>query len=303
MMSGGSLPGGGGSGVLGAGAGAGAGPGTGTGTGGSESVVGSGSQGGRGRAGRRANKGKKSKLSGKKEGTGVGDSEETAETAEAAEAAPAGTGPVFFWKPDEEPYGVLGQWYPALMTAPLLALAAHAAGSGGGGGDGRTGTTTQAHHDQGERRIYTFNTCEQYMMAHKAHLFEQHAHTILDAIMDEPSPHHQKALGRKVPNFDEQLWKAHRFAIVTSGNYLKFTQNQELKTILLQTGDRELVEASPMDRIWGVGFGAKKAQENRNRWGLNLLGKALMEVRERIRKEEEEEGEWEVIVYDKNEDQ
>lgn len=74
------------------------------------------------------------------------------------------------------------------------------------------------------------------------------------------------------------------------GNYYKFTQDEELKRVLLDTGDRELVEASPRDRIWGVGFGAKNAEKSRGKWGLNLLGQALMEVRDRIRREEEENG-------------
>ena len=100
----------------------------------------------------------------------------------------------------------------------------------------------------------------------------------------------QKALGQKVPNFDEDIWVAHRVQIVRWGNYLKFTQNKELKELLLGTGDRELVEASPRDRIWGVGFGAKNAEENRKRWGLNLLGISLMEVREKIREKMKEEG-------------
>ena len=77
--------------------------------------------------------------------------------------------------------------------------------------------------------------------------------------------------------------------IVTQGTYLKFTQNEELKTKLLKTFERELVEASPFDKIWGVGFGAKRAPEMREKWGANLLGQALMNVRKRIRLEEEGE--------------
>ena len=208
---------------------------------------------------------------------------------------PAQTGPVFFWGPYDQPYGVLDQWYPATMTAPLLVLAPAATA---------TATAAEAHrHQEGERRVYTFNTSEQYMMAHKAYLFnpvdsgggggtheqqqQQQRVNILDMILNEPDPFLQKMLGRKVPNFDEQLWEVHRYAIVKSGNYLKFTQNEALKKILLQTGDRELVEASPVDRIWGIGFSAEKAMENRHRWGLNLLGKVLMEVRGIIRREDE----------------
>jgi ribA/ribD-fused uncharacterized protein len=77
--------------------------------------------------------------------------------------------------------------------------------------------------------------------------------------------------------------------IVTQGTYHKFTISddaQNLKAMLHATGERELVEASPMDRIWGVGFGEREAGRNRGRWGENLLGKALAEVRGRVREEE-----------------
>jgi hypothetical protein len=76
--------------------------------------------------------------------------------------------------------------------------------------------------------------------------------------------------------------------IVTQGTYHKFTISEDaenLKSMLLATGDRELVEASPKDRIWGVGFGEKNAEKNRHRWGQNLLGRALTDVRTRLREE------------------
>ena len=67
------------------------------------------------------------------------------------------------------------------------------------------------------------------------------------------------------------------------GNVLKFQQNPELKQKLLDTGDKEFVEASPKDKIWGIGLGEKRARETaehrRTRWGLNLLGKVLGQVR------------------------
>lgn len=44
-------------------------------------------------------------------------------------------------------------------------------------------------------------------------------------------------------------------------------------------------QASPEDRIWGVGFGAKNAEENRDKWGENLLGLAIMKVRDKLRKD------------------
>jgi ribA/ribD-fused uncharacterized protein len=85
-----------------------------------------------------------------------------------------------------------------------------------------------------------------------------------------------------------------KLRIVEDGTYHKFTKSvdaENLRKMLLETGDKELVEASPMDRIWGVGFGEKNAEKNRHRWGQNLLGKALMSVRERLRVEAEKEGE------------
>jgi len=64
-----------------------------------------------------------------------------------------------------------------------------------------------------------------------------------------------------------------------------------LRERLLATGEREIVEASPMDKIWGIGFGWKNAEKRRAHWGLNLLGKALMKARDRLRAEAEEEKE------------
>lgn len=77
-----------------------------------------------------------------------------------------------------------------------------------------------------------------------------------------------------------------KMRIVTDGNMLKFTVSAEaerLRAMLLATGERELVEASPRDRVWGVGFGAERAARERARWGRNLLGVVLMDVRARLR--------------------
>lgn len=91
-----------------------------------------------------------------------------------------------------------------------------------------------------------------------------------------------------------ELTGTDKLDIVAQGNMHKFTISedaQNMKRWLLATDDRELVEASPMDRIWGVGFAEKDAGANRHRWGQNLLGKALMAVRTRLREEEVMEGE------------
>lgn len=105
----------------------------------------------------------------------------------------------------------------------------------------------------------------------------------------EPEPSKQKALGRKVKGFDIKTWNEKREKIVEDGNWWKFTQAKEgdLRDLLLKTGDRLLVEASPYDRIWGVGYSAAKAEANRGNWGENLLGKALMKVRDRLHAEED----------------
>lgn len=125
-------------------------------------------------------------------------------------------------------------------------------------------------------------------MHRKALLFAGPNHPIAQEIQKgwKLHPRDLRDLGRKIPNFSQEVWEQHRFEIVAEGSYLKFSQNEGLKQNLLATGNKELVEASPRDRIWGVGFGAKNAGDNRSRWGLNLLGKALMETRSRLLKEE-----------------
>jgi len=127
-----------------------------------------------------------------------------------------------------------------------------------------------------------YPTAEHFMMARKAELFGDSA--ALQKILQASNPGDAKKQGRGVLNFDETTWNAHRFEIVVQANLLKFGQNPELQAFLLATGDRVLVEASPVDKIWGIGLAADNpAAENPNLWkGLNLLGFALMEVRDRL---------------------
>ncbi|KAL2131566.1 hypothetical protein VTI74DRAFT_4890 [Chaetomium olivicolor] len=203
--------------------------------------------------------------------------------------------PVYFWRDSEPEGGYLSQWYPCAFS------------------------------DDADPSI-VYPTAEHYMMYQKALLFSDRA--VGAQILAASHPRQVKALGRKVSNFDEKVWHAHREEIVRKGNWLKFTrpldvndgkwiitpppppspaegqvdssegkgdgvskaegEGVSLKELLLRTGDRELVEASPMDRIWGIGFGAARAGTvGRERWGLNLLGKALMAVRGELRRMEE----------------
>lgn len=125
----------------------------------------------------------------------------------------------------------------------------------------------------------TYQTAEHFMMAEKARLFEDLEK--LQEIIECDHPHQAKKLGRQVANFCDQKWRDARFDAVVKGNVAKFTQNPPLKEYLLTTGNRILVEASPRDRVWGIGMGAKNpnAETPANWRGSNLLGFALMETR------------------------
>jgi len=126
----------------------------------------------------------------------------------------------------------------------------------------------------------TYKTTEHWMMAQKALLFENHE--IFEKILQCDKPGEAKDLGRQVIGFDEIVWKANRFEIVRLGNIHKFNQNRDLGEYLLKTGDRILVEASPIDTIWGIGLTKDSNNiDNLYTWrGLNLLGFALMEARD-----------------------
>jgi ribA/ribD-fused uncharacterized protein len=127
-----------------------------------------------------------------------------------------------------------------------------------------------------------YNCAEQYMMHQKALLFGDKE--IAAEVMKITNPKDHKALGRKVKGYDEAIWKRNCLAIVYKGNYAKFTQNKELEQQLVNTGARTIVEASPVDFIWGI----ERAENDPlsldpAQWkGTNLLGSALMLVRNEI---------------------
>lgn len=124
-----------------------------------------------------------------------------------------------------------------------------------------------------------YATAEQFMMAEKAALFDDENTRL--KILEASTPGAAKALGRSVSEFDYEKWAENRFDIVVRANRAKFRQNPELGNFLKQTGNRILVEASPVDRIWGIGLNQDNERAvNPNLWlGLNLLGFALMQVR------------------------
>lgn len=131
----------------------------------------------------------------------------------------------------------------------------------------------------------TYRTAEHWMMAQKALLFhDEHIHS---AIIAAEKPGEAKALGRQVANYDDGLWNERKFEIVRQGNIYKFRQNSTLKQYLLGTADRVIVEASPVDPVWGIGMAEDhKDICNVEKWrGENLLGFALMEARDYLRKD------------------
>lgn len=157
--------------------------------------------------------------------------------------------PVFFWRQNEIPYGVFCQWYPSRFT---------------------------------DQNGVVWQNMEQYIMGKKAELFKDQRS--YDRIRQDSTPSRCKAVGRQVSNFDEKIWKKKAPLLAYIGNSMKFEQNIKLREILLSTGERPLYEASPLDRIWGIGLDAKLAAgSDPNEFpGTNLLGKALMKVRAKL---------------------
>jgi ribA/ribD-fused uncharacterized protein len=158
-----------------------------------------------------------------------------------------------FLEPDPERPGVLGneclsQWYPSQMQV-----------------DG-----------------VRFATAEHYMMWRKARVFGDA--DIERQLLADDSPAVAKRLGRQVRNFSSPIWDRHRFGVVVDGSIAKFEQNETLRRYLLGTGERVLAEASPVDNIWGIGFSADdpRARDPLQWTGVNLLGFALMQVRDRF---------------------
>ncbi|MGW1728513.1 NADAR family protein [Streptomyces sp. NPDC002306] len=151
--------------------------------------------------------------------------------------------------------------------------------------DGRIGTSCLSQWWPAPFTVddVVYATAEHWMMAGKARLFgdaeaERRALTAAH-------PSQAKNAGRLVRDFDETRWERERFRIVVEGSVHKFSADPALRDYLLGTGERVLVEASPVDRVWGIGLAAAdEAAADPERWrGPNLLGFALMEARERLR--------------------
>jgi ribA/ribD-fused uncharacterized protein len=129
----------------------------------------------------------------------------------------------------------------------------------------------------------TFNCCEQFMMYEKSILFEDKE--VAEKILEANDPAEHKKLGRQVKNFNSDIWESHCRDIVYKGNYAKFTQNQHLLKKLLSTAGTTLVEASPYDKIWGIGLDQNHPHAKiRSKWrGENRLGEILTKLREDLK--------------------
>jgi ribA/ribD-fused uncharacterized protein len=166
---------------------------------------------------------------------------------------------ILFWKPNQE-YGEFSQWSDHSFELLGLPFA----------NDGES---------------VRFNNAEQAMMVAKASTFGDY--DMIPIMMDCDNPSEIRKLGRQVKNFDDEIWKTVRDTLVYRINLSKFQQNTQLSVLLQQTTDSIIAEASPFDRNWGIGLSKSHINaKNPEKWrGKNLLGKALMKVREEMRDE------------------
>lgn len=126
---------------------------------------------------------------------------------------------------------------------------------------------------------YRLKWSEQSLMLEKCLMFDPSNHELLNQILNANSPKDVKKFGRMVRNFDEKKWERSRYDIMRDALIAKFEQNEYAKNILLNTGNQLIAEASPYDKIWGIGINARQASAGQQWDGRNLLGTALMEVR------------------------
>lgn len=154
-----------------------------------------------------------------------------------------------FWR-ETKKYGFMSQWYPSKFTI-----------------------------EENE-----FTSCEQWMMFQKAVLFQDPENAML--ILEMKNPKEIKKMGRKIKNFNGKIWDQNKFEIIYRGNLEKFVQNDDLREQLLATQDNILAEASPYDKVYGIGMYPNDPNvQYPERWkGENLLGQALMKVREELKK-------------------
>jgi ribA/ribD-fused uncharacterized protein len=231
--------------------------------------------------------------------------------------------PIFFYMPNEVPYGVFCQWQRSWFTVPKSSFAylnresdlrresnsseeqlstkLAATNIAESSGAPTTKASPIKSSPKGSPKLgpkklkeemITFNCAEQYMMYVKSPYFADHSSGV--KILASRDPKEQKKLGRQVRGYNDFEWSQVRSRVGEEGNYAKFTQDERLKGLLLGTGERLLCEAAKRDAIWGIGMDAavgiatwnEFGAEAEEMWGTNLLGKSIMAARGRIREEE-----------------
>lgn len=157
---------------------------------------------------------------------------------------------IFFFKPNEGQYAPFSNWYYSPFT---------------------------------NKEGFIFQTNEHYMMWRKAMLFNDQLNAT--KIINSENPKIAKSIGRQVKNFDDDIWKENAKSIVLEGLILKFSQNKKLAELLISTKNKFLVEASPYDKIWGIGLNESNAKKIPiEQWpGLNWLGECLMDARHKLK--------------------
>jgi len=126
------------------------------------------------------------------------------------------------------------------------------------------------------------NYAEKCIMLIKALLMDDKIRFKL--ILESDNPFETKRLGKQVRPWDQEKWDYYIKQIAYDVIYQKFTKVSGLKRVLLNTQDRIIVEASPHDKIWGIGLDKYGPIHDHSKWqGQNILGYALMEVREKLK--------------------
>ncbi|KAH3984400.1 hypothetical protein HBH51_031610 [Parastagonospora nodorum] len=186
---------------------------------------------------------------------------------------------IYFYLPNARPYGVFCQWHPSPFNIPTSSLRflTHSA------------PRPPPNHPTASQILTThapsipFTCAEQSLMFCKALYFS--SPDMCARIMASADPAIHKKLGRSVRGFSEWKWDKVKRRVARVGNWYKFTdgRNERLRRVLVGTGEREIVEASRRDRVWGCGYSEEEAEVYRELWGENLLGRCLGDVRGRIR--------------------
>jgi len=155
-----------------------------------------------------------------------------------------------------------------------------------------------------EYHDHEFTSTEQAFMYTKAMFFQDYETAV--EILDVKTPNETRLLGRKVKNYDDKKWSEVRYKIFYDLNLIKYTKDKKLQLMLLDPrfDNKVFVEASPIDRIWGVGYDENRAEYNEHNWGRNYLGKILTNIRNRIIQHKLDDPNWNIYTYSgKNEEE